>query len=107
MAPATVPAEAMQGWESCTLQNIYLPGAQEGSVAPESGRRSPIVRASPNTLWRIRDVAIPWLAGGNYDLGALGPLGDAINSAGKSAALRRLIDDFSLLQYCTGYPPRP
>ena len=101
MAPATVRAEAMQGWESY-LQNIDLPCAQQGSVAPKSMPLADFVRFSEDVVARTRDVAIPWLAGGNYDLGALGPLGDAINSAGKvGSALRRLIDYFSLLQDCT------
>jgi AraC-like DNA-binding protein len=101
MAPATVRAEAMQGWESF-LPESDLPSAQLGAVAPESMPLAEFVRFSEHVVARTRDVAIPWLAGGNYDLAALGPLGDAINAAGKvGSALRRLVDYFSLLQDCT------
>ena len=101
MAPATVRAEAMNGWESY-LDKTDLPCAQDKELAPESMPLADFVRFSENVVARTRDVAIPWLAGGNYDLGALGPLGDAINTAGKvGSALRRLVDYFSLLQDCT------
>lgn len=106
MALATVRAEAMQGWESF-LPESDLPCAQLGAVAPESvaPQSMPLadfVRFSEQVVARTRDVAIPWLAGGNYDLAGLGPLGDAINAAGKvGSALRRLVDYFSLLQDCT------
>ena len=101
MAPATVRTEAMQGWESY-LSDSDLLCTQPDGLAPESMPLAEFVRFSENVVARTRDVAIPWLAGGNYDLGALGPLGDAINTAGKvGSALRRLVDYFSLLQDCT------
>jgi len=101
MAPATVRTEAMQGWESY-LPPAELPCAHPGSVSPESMPLAEFVRFSEAVVARTRDVAIPWLAGGTYDLAALGPLGDAINAAGKvGSALRRLVDYFSLLQDCT------
>lgn len=101
MAPATVRAEAMQGWETY-LPPSDLPCADHGTVSPESMPLAEFVRFSEQVVARTRDVAIPWLAGGNYDLAALGPLGDAINAAGKvGSALRRLVDYFSLLQDCT------
>jgi len=101
MATATVRAAAMQGWD-CYLPDGDVPCAQAEAVAPESMPLAEFVRFSENVVARTRDVAIPWLAGGKYDLGALGPLGDAINTAGKvGSALRRLVDYFSLLQDCT------
>ena len=100
MAPATVRAAAMNGWESY-LEGIVLE-ERAAAPAPESMPLAEFVRFSEAVVARTRDVAIPWLAGGNYDLAALGPLGDAINSAGKvGSALRRLVDFFSLLQDCT------
>jgi AraC-like DNA-binding protein len=105
MAPATVRAEAMQGWESYLPESDLptdVPCAQPCAAAPQSMPLAEFVRFSEQVVARTRDVAIPWLAGGNYDLAALGPLGDAINTAGKvGSALRRLVDYFSLLQDCT------
>lgn len=104
MAPATVRAAAMNGWESFLHDHAArceMPCAME-QAAPESMPLAEFVRFSEDVVARTRDVAIPWLAGGNYDLGALGPLGDAILSAGRvGSALRRLVDYFSLLQDCT------
>lgn len=100
MALATVRAAAMNGWESY-LEGVPLDG-QTPAPAPESMPLAEFVRFSEAVVARTRDVAIPWLAGGTYDLAALGPLGDAINSAGRvGSALRRLVDYFSLLQDCT------
>lgn len=60
------------------------------------------VRFSEDVVRETRDVAIPWLAGVHYDLASLGPIGSAVNSAGKvGTALRRLVDYFALLQDCT------
>lgn len=105
MAPATVRAEAMQGWESY-LPDSELPCpnpcAAASQAMPESMPLAEFVRFSEQVVARTRDVTIPWLAGGTYDLAALGPLGNAINAAGKvGSALRRLVDYFSLLQDCT------
>lgn len=101
MAPATVRAAAMNGWESFLEDRAAAPILGDGP-APDSMPLSEFVRFSEDVVARTRDVAIPWLAGGNYDLAALGPLGDAINSAGRvGSALRRLVDYFSLLQDCT------
>ncbi|WP_421838037.1 AraC-like transcriptional regulator QhpR [Novosphingobium sp.] len=106
MAPATVRAAAMNGWESFLEDRAAAPvlgaGPPPDSMPPESMPLAEFVRFSEAVVARTRDVAIPWLAGGNYDLAALGPLGDAINSAGRvGSALRRLVDYFSLLQDCT------
>ncbi len=106
MAPATVRAAAMNGWESFLEDRAAAPVLGDGPLAdelqPESMPLAEFVRFSEAVVARTRDVAIPWLAGGNYDLAALGPLGDAINSAGRvGSALRRLVDYFSLLQDCT------
>ncbi|OYU35446.1 AraC family transcriptional regulator [Novosphingobium sp. PASSN1] len=101
MAPATVRAAAMNGWESFLEDRAAAPMLSDGPP-PESMLLAEFVRFSEEVVRRTRDVAIPWLAGGNYDLAALGPLGDAINSAGRvGSALRRLVDYFSLLQDCT------
>ncbi len=101
MAPATVRAAAMNGWESFLEGTVAAPMLGDGPP-PESMPLAEFVRFSEDVVTRTRDVAIPWLAGGNYDLAALGPLGDAINSAGRvGSALRRLVDYFSLLQDCT------
>ncbi|MFM9934887.1 MAG: AraC family transcriptional regulator ligand-binding domain-containing protein [Novosphingobium sp.] len=101
MAQATVRAEAMQGWDSY-LPDSDLPCARPQAAAPQSMPLAEFVRFSENVVARTRDVAIPWRAGSSYDLGALGPLGEAINTAGKvGSALRRLVDYFSLLQDCT------
>lgn len=101
MAPATVRAAAMNGWESFLEDRAGAPMLSDGPP-PESMPLAEFVRFSEEVVQRTRDVAIPWLAGGNYDLAALGPLGDAINSAGRvGSALRRLVDYFSLLQDCT------
>lgn len=101
MAPATVRAAAMNGWESFLEDTLAAPMVGDGPP-PESMPLAEFVRFSEDVVTRTRDVAIPWLAGGNYDLAALGPLGDAINSAGRvGSALRRLVDYFSLLQDCT------
>ena len=104
MAPATVRAAAMNGWDSFLEDKAAItarPCAAE-LAAPDSMPLAEFVRFSEDVVRRTRDVAIPWLAGGNYDLAALGPLGDAINSAGRvGSALRRLGDYFSLLQDCT------
>lgn len=105
MALATVRAAAMNGWETFLEDRAAAPMLGDGPVpeaAPESMPLAEFVRFSEDVVARTRDVAIPWLAGGNYDLAALGPLGDAINSAGRvGSALRRLVDYFSLLQDCT------
>ena len=105
MAPATVRAEAMQGWESYLPESELPcpnPCAAASQAMPESMPLAEFVRFSEQVVARTRDVTIPWLAGGTYDLAALGPLGDAINAAGKvGSALRRLVDYFSLLQDCT------
>ncbi|MBU6396457.1 MAG: AraC family transcriptional regulator [Sphingomonadales bacterium] len=101
MAPATVRAAAMNGWESFLEDTAAAPMLGDGPP-PDSMPLAEFVRFSENVVTRTRDVAIPWLAGGTYDLAALGPLGDAINSAGRvGSALRRLVDYFSLLQDCT------
>ena len=101
MAPATVRAAAMNGWESF-LEDRAAPSVLGVAPPPESMPLAEFVRFSEDVVVRTRDVAIPWLAGGSYDLTALGPLGDAINSAGRvGSALRRLVDYFSLLQDCT------
>jgi AraC-like DNA-binding protein len=101
MAPATVRAAAMNGWDSY-LKDSDLPGAEPDAPAPDSMPLADFVRFSEEVVARTRDVAIPWLAGANYDLTALGQLGEAINTAGKvGSALRRLVDYFSLLQDCT------
>ncbi|GEN98629.1 transcriptional regulator [Novosphingobium sediminis] len=101
MAPATVRAAAMNGWESFLENTAAAPMLGDGPP-PDSMPLAEFVRFSEDVVARTRDVAIPWLAGGNYDLAALGPLGDAINSAGRvGSALRRLVDFFSLLQDCT------
>ena len=101
MAPATVRAAAMNGWDSY-LKDSDLPCVQPDGAAPDSMPLADFVRFSENVVAHTRDVAIPWLAGGTYDLGALGPVGDAINTAGKvGSALRRLVEYFSLLQDCT------
>ncbi len=110
MAPATVRAAAMNGWESFLEDRadaaktgpMLGDGPPPDALQPESMPLAEFVRFSEAVVARTRDVAIPWLAGGNYDLAALGPLGDAINSAGRvGSALRRLVDYFSLLQDCT------
>jgi AraC-like DNA-binding protein len=91
----------MNGWESFLEGTVAAPMLGDGPP-PESMPLAEFVRFSEDVVTRTRDVAIPWLAGGNYDLAALGPLGDAINSAGRvGSALRRLVDYFSLLQDCT------
>ncbi|KUR70855.1 hypothetical protein AQZ52_13600 [Novosphingobium fuchskuhlense] len=94
----------MNGWDSFLEDKAAItarPCAAE-LAAPDSMPLAEFVRFSEDVVRRTRDVAIPWLAGGNYDLAALGPLGDAINSAGRvGSALRRLVDYFSLLQDCT------
>ncbi len=101
MALATVRAAAMNGWESFMEDRAAAPVLGDGPP-PDSMPLAEFVRFSEDVVARKRDVAIPWLAGGNYDLAALGPLGDAINSAGRvGSALRRLVDYFSLLQDCT------
>lgn len=101
MARATVRAAAMNGWDSY-LEGSDLPIGGPVLASPESIPLADFVRFSEGVVARARDVGIPWLAGGNYDLHALGPLGDAINSAAKvGSALRRLVDYFSLLQDCT------
>jgi AraC-like DNA-binding protein len=101
MAPATVRAAAMNGWESFLDERAAASVLGDGPP-PESMPLAEFVRFSEDVVARTRDVAIPWLAGGTYDLAALGPLGDAINSAGRvGSALRRLVDYFSLLQDCT------
>ncbi len=101
MATATVRAAAMNGWESFLEDRTGAPVLSDGPP-PDSMPLAEFVRFSEDVVARTRDVAIPWLAGGNYDLAALGPLGDAINSAGRvGSALRRLVDYFSLLQDCT------
>ena len=101
MAPATVRAAAMNGWESFLEETAAAPMLGDGPP-PDSMPLAEFVRFSEDVVTRTRDVAIPWLAGGTYDLAALGPLGDAINSAGRvGSALRRLVDYFSLLQDCT------
>ena len=64
MAPATVRAEAMQGWESF-LPESDLPCARLGAVPPESMPLAEFVRFSEQVVARTRDVAIPWLAGGS------------------------------------------
>ena len=83
MAPATVRAAAMNGWESFLEDTLAAPMVGDGPP-PESMPLAEFVRFSEDVVTRTRDVAIPWLAGGNYDLAALGPLGDAINSAAVS-----------------------
>lgn len=101
MALATVRAAAMNGWESFLEERTAAPVLGDGPP-PDSMPLAEFVRFSEDVVARTRDVAIPWLAGGNYDLAGLGPLGDAINSAGRvGSALRRLVDYFSLLQDCT------
>lgn len=104
MAPATVRAAAMNGWASFLQDQAAsgeMPCAME-QAALDSMPLAEFVAFSESVVARTRDVAIPWLAGGNYDLAALGPLGDAILSAGRvGSALRRLVDYFSLLQDCT------
>jgi AraC-like DNA-binding protein len=91
----------MHGWESFLEDRPAAAMPSEGPL-PESMPLAAFVRFSEDVVIRTRDVAIPWLAGGAYDLAALGPLGDAINSAGRvGSALRRLVDYFSLLQDCT------
>lgn len=101
MAPATVRAAAMNGWESYLDDRAAAIVLGDGPP-PDSMPLAEFVRFSEAVVAETRDVAIPWLAGGNYDLAALGPLGDAINSAGRvGSALRRLVDYFSLLQDCT------
>lgn len=101
MAPATVRAAAMNGWESF-LEDRSAAAMLSDGPPPESMPLAEFVRFSEDVVICTRDVAIPWLAGGNYDLAALGPLGEAINSAGRvGSALRRLVDYFSLLQDCT------
>lgn len=101
MAPATVRAAAMNGWESFLEDRAGASMLSDGPP-PESMPLAEFVRFSEEVVRRTRDVAIPWLAGGSYDLAALGPLGDAILSAGRvGSALRRLVDYFSLLQDCT------
>ncbi len=101
MAQATVRAAAMNGWDSF-LGEPEQPCARPAPAAPESMPLAEFVRFSEQVVARTRDVAIPWLAGGSYDLRGLGALGDAIETAGKvGSALRRLVDYFSLLQDCT------
>ena len=101
MATATVRAAAMNGWESFLEDRTGAPVLSDGPP-PDSMPLADFVRFSEDVVARTRAVAIPWLAGSNYDLAALGPLGDAINSAGRvGSALRRLVDYFSLLQDCT------
>jgi AraC-like DNA-binding protein len=91
----------MNGWESFLEERAAAPVLGDGPP-PDSMPLAEFVRFSEDVVARTRDVAIPWLAGGNYDLAGLGPLGDAINSAGRvGSALRRLVDYFSLLQDCT------
>lgn len=101
MVQATVRAAAMDGWDSF-LGETGSALANPAAAQPDSMPLADFVKFSEDVVARTRDVAIPWLAGGNYNLAALGPVGDAINSAGKvGSALRRLVDYFSLLQDCT------
>lgn len=101
MAPANVRAAAMNGWDSF-LEDRTAASVLGDGPPPDSMPLAEFVRFSEDVVARTRDAAIPWLAGGTYDLAALGPLGDAINSAGRvGSALRRLVDYFSLLQDCT------
>ncbi|MEI6643080.1 MAG: AraC family transcriptional regulator ligand-binding domain-containing protein [Novosphingobium sp.] len=108
MTQATVRAAAMNGWDIYLEGRTAAPAPGErplpevAATSPDSMPLAEFVRFSEDVVARTRDVAIPWLAGGNYDLAALGPLGDAINAAGRvGSALRRLVDYFSLLQDCT------
>ncbi|WP_226016947.1 AraC family transcriptional regulator [Novosphingobium sp. FKTRR1] len=117
MTQATVRAAAMNGWDSFLGQSSPAAdecGGRSGSANPSAVTLQPcevrqdvmplaeFVRFSEQVVCQTRDIAIPWLAGGNYDLSALGPVGEAINAAGKvGTALRRLVDYFSLLQDCT------
>jgi AraC-like DNA-binding protein len=95
----------MQGWDgvlaSSGLAMDLLPG-DCAAVDVTSMRLAEFVRFSESVMTRTRSVAIPWLAGMHYDLGLLGTVGDAINSAGRvGLSLRRFVDYFSLLQDCT------
>lgn len=108
MSQATVRIAALDGWEGFLSQNqSALPQFAAAPTARpcENTASMPLVdfvRFSEDVVRETRDVAIPWLAGVHYDLASLGPIGSAVNAAGKvGTALRRLVDYFALLQDCT------
>ena len=92
-----VPSSAASGIAVPTFPCEVSPPAAATSMSLAT-----FVRFSEDVVRETRDVAIPWLAGVHYDLASLGPIGTAVNSAGKvGTALRRLVDYFVLLQDCT------
>ncbi len=104
MPSATVSLAAMQGWEGLLAANgiatVPLPAPRASQ--PASMPLAEFVGFSEEVVRRSRNVAIPWLAGVHYDLGLLGSVGTAIDSAGRvGTAIRRFVDYFSLLQDCT------
>lgn len=119
MSRATVRTAALDGWDGIlanrnTASAAFVSGPSNPCsiipAAPSALLQSPaqsmplaeFVRFSEDVVRTTRDVAIPWLAGVHYDLSSLGPIGTAVNSAGKvGTALRRLVDYFGLLQDCT------
>ncbi|WP_372732441.1 AraC family transcriptional regulator ligand-binding domain-containing protein [Novosphingobium sp.] len=116
MSHARVRTAALDGWAGLLADKsstaIPLPPTAclrdtvpPGNHLPSATNSIPLVdfvRFSEDVVHQTRDVAIPWLAGVHYDLASLGPIGTAINSAGKvGTALRRMVDYFALLQDCT------
>lgn len=111
MSQATVRTAALDGWDgilagrastALALPGVVQPCAAIPTAPSTSMPLAEFVRFSEDVVRETRDVAVPWLAGVHYDLGSLGPIGTAVNSAGKvGTALRRLVDFFALLQDCT------
>jgi len=111
MSQATVRTAALEGWDGILadrgasafqLPELSEPCEMVPSPPPTSMPLTEFVQFSEEVVRKTRDVSIPWLAGIHYDLSSLGPIGTAVNSAGKvGTALRRLVDYFVLLQDCT------
>ena len=104
MAEATVRAAAMHGWDGLlAAHGVNAETSAGADNTPASAMKlADFVRFSEEAVALSRNVAVPWLAGVDYDLASLGQVGEAILAAPRAGtAIRRLVDHFALLQDAT------